>query len=148
MSNTGFETTNGAPATVAGAMHEGVFTCPPEAPLRTVAAMMAEHRIHCVVVFGGADGSEGAPVWGVVSDLDLVASTADLSVRAAATAAATPAVTIAPDEPLGRAAQLMTEYGTAHLVVVDPATTRPTGVISTLDVARALSREPEFAYRP
>ena len=43
--------------------------------------------------------------------------------------------------PLRRGAQLMTEYGTAHLVVVDPTTSPPLGVLSTLDVARTLASE-------
>jgi CBS domain-containing protein len=31
----------------------------------------------------------------------------------------------------------MTEHGVSHLVVVDPATGHPSGIISTLDVAAA-----------
>jgi CBS domain-containing protein len=135
--------------TVAEAMYPGVFTCPPETPLETVAAIMAERRIHCVFVLGAAAERElpDGP-WGVISDLDLVASVADLDTRTARSAAATPVVMIAPHEPLRRAAQLMSEYGTAHLVVIDPATARPVGVISTLDVARMLARreKPEPDY--
>ena len=126
--------------TVADAMHQGVVSCPADTPLQTVAAIMAERRIHCVVVSDGASELElnGGP-WGVISDLDLVASIDDLGSRTAASAAATPVVMVAPQEPLRRGAQLMTEYGTAHLVVVDPATSRPLGVLSTLDVARTLA---------
>jgi CBS domain-containing protein len=32
----------------------------------------------------------------------------------------------------------MAEYGIAHLAVTDPASGRPIGVISTLDIARAV----------
>jgi CBS domain-containing protein len=39
------------------------------------------------------------------------------------------------DEPLLGAAQLMSEHGVSHLVVVDPASGYPLGVLSTLDVA-------------
>ena len=46
---------------------------------------------------------------------------------------------IAPDETLERAAQLMAENAVAHLVVVDPDTGHPVGVLSTLDVAAALA---------
>jgi CBS domain-containing protein len=42
-------------------------------------------------------------------------------------------------ETLERAAQLMTEHGSAHLVVDDPETGRPVGVLSTLDIAAALT---------
>ena len=53
--------------------------------------------------------------------------------------AATAALMVSPGESLQRAAQLMTEHGTAHLVVVEPASGRPVGVLSTLDVAAALA---------
>jgi CBS domain-containing protein len=33
----------------------------------------------------------------------------------------------------------MTEYAVAHLVVVEPDTGRPVGVLSTLDLARRLA---------
>ena len=51
--------------------------------------------------------------------------------------AATAALTVRPTETIQRAAQLMTEHATAHLVVVDEER-RPLGVISTLDIAAAL----------
>ena len=65
---------------VADAMHAGAITCPPETPLRSVADLMATHRIHSVVVMGHGEefGFEGR-LWGVVSDLDLIrAAGADL----------------------------------------------------------------------
>jgi CBS domain-containing protein len=45
---------------------------------------------------------------------------------------------VRPDDTLMRAAQLMTEHAVTHLLVVDPAGGLPVGVLSTLDVARAL----------
>jgi CBS domain-containing protein len=33
----------------------------------------------------------------------------------------------------------MTESGVSHLAVVDPRTRRPVGVVSTLDIARAVA---------
>jgi CBS domain-containing protein len=38
-------------------------------------------------------------------------------------------------ETLERAAQLMNEHEITHLVVVDPSTKDPVGVLSTLDIA-------------
>jgi len=75
----------------------------------------------------------------VVSDLDLVAaaSVRELEEQVAGAAAATPALVIAPDDTLRRAAQLMVEHAVTHLVVV--ARGRPAGVISTLDIATALA---------
>ena len=47
---------------------------------------------------------------------------------------------VAPNDTLEHAAQLMTEYATSHLVVVEPDTDHPVGVLSTLDIARAISK--------
>ena len=126
---------------VADAMHHGVVTCRPEASLLAVARMMAAHRVHCIVVFRPADGDEDDPfVWGLVSDLDLVGAVeGDVHERTAGGTAATPVVTVSPHETLARAAQLMAEYGTAHLVVVEAGSSRPSGILSTLDVARAIA---------
>src|SRR5439155_19416560 len=55
--------------TVGEAMNPGVLTCLPITPLRTVARMMARHRVHAIVVFGSDDRLHP---WGVISDLDLV----------------------------------------------------------------------------
>ncbi len=124
--------------TVAEAMHAGVITCPHGASLRTVARMMAAYRVHCVVVFDEREEADGQPFWGVVSDLDLAGGLSEgaLDERSAGEIAASPVITVPSDETLERAAQLMTEHGSAHLVVVDPATGLPVGVLSTLDLAR------------
>jgi CBS domain-containing protein len=121
-------------------MHEGVVTCSLYAPMSVVARTMAENRIHCVVVWNEPARNERAEVWGVVSDLDLVkmAATQELSARTAGASAATPALMIAPEETLQRAAQLMSEHEVTHLVVVDPGTAKPVGVLSTLDLAGVL----------
>ena len=125
------------------AMHAGVFACDRDAQLVDVAAVMAREHVHCVVVESGS--GEDGPLWGVVSDLDLVAASTvrDLADQHAGGSAASPLVMVSPDESLERAAQLMTEHGTAHLVVVDRTTLRPVGVLSTLDIARFLSKEAE-----
>ena len=127
-------------ASVAEAMHAGVVTCSPSTPLELVARMLASHRIHCVVVWGD-DEPDSEGVWGVVSDLDLigVAATEDVTARTAGGSARTPAVMIQPTASLRRAAQLMREHSTAHLVVVDPHRAHPVGVLSTLDVASFLA---------
>lgn len=122
---------------VRDAMHEGVLSCPTDTPLSTVAEMMAANGVHCVVVTDLDDTS----VWGVVSDLDLVAASGvrDLDAQCAGGSAATPALAIAPGDTLQRAVQVMTEHAATHLLVVDHASGRPVGILSTLDIARLLA---------
>ena len=127
---------------VAEAMHPGVLTCPLEASLLDVARMMARYRVHAIVVFGeDSDDVDGAGLWGVVSDLDLVraAVAGELEDHTAGGTASTPALLIAPEETVHRAARLMSEHEVAHAIVVDPESARAVGVLSTLDVAQALS---------
>ena len=120
-------------------MNPSVLSAPRAASLRAVARLMVDHQVHCVVITD--DPSDAAALWGIVSDLDLVAagSVRGLDEQQAGPSAMTPAVTIAPGETLERAASLMTRYGVSHLVVVDPVTRRPAGVLSTLDLAVALA---------
>jgi CBS domain-containing protein len=125
-------------ATVADAMHPGVITCPHDAPLREVARTMAAKAVHCVVVFDERNESEPRSLWGVVSDLDLAAGLSEgaFDERTSGEIAASPVVTVSAGETLSRAAQLMAEHSSAHLVVVDSASGLPVGVLSTLDLAR------------
>lgn len=129
--------TQTAEVLVGDVMHAGVVTCPREARLAEVAELMATHRIHCVVV---GNAGEEAP-WGIVSDLDLAAMFAagELVGKCAGESAATPVLMVTPDETLRRAAQLMAEHGSAHLVVVDPGSLEPVGILSTLDLAAVVA---------
>jgi CBS domain-containing protein len=133
--------------TVGDVMHEGVVTCDVDEPLTSVARTMAQQRIHCLVVWQEPTAGGDPELWGVVSDLDLVkvAATEDPGGRTAGGSAATPALMITPEEPVRRAAQLMAENEVAHLVVVDKETARPVGVISTLDVAGAVTGNPRLS---
>ena len=127
-------------ATVGDAMSRGVISCPPETPLRVVARIMTTHGVHAVFVFERADEDEAPHLWGVVSDLDLVAATQlDLDELTAGATAVTPLVTVDADSSLGEAGSLMAQYGIAHLAVTDDASRFPVGVISTLDIARAIA---------
>jgi CBS domain-containing protein len=130
---------------VADAMHPGLISCAPGLPLRTVARMMATYRVHAVLVSGpGETRGRGGP-WGVVSDADLLraAGTGDIDLTTAESAAVTPVRTVATDDDLASAAHLMVEHGSPHLIVVERRSGRPVGVLSTLDVARALAGFPE-----
>jgi CBS domain-containing protein len=122
-------------------MSWGVISCPPETPLRAVARMMATFGVHAIFVFEHTDEDDEAPqLWALVSDLDLVAATQlDLDALTAGATAVTPLVSIASDRPLPEAGGLMGMHGVAHLAVTDPASHRPVGVISTLDIARSVA---------
>jgi CBS domain-containing protein len=135
-----------AARTVAEAMHPGLLTCPPDAPLRHVARMMATYRVHAIIVYPDEERPDIASVWGVVSDSDLAAAAAvdDIDARTAGASARTPAVTVVPGESLQRAAELMRLYDVGHLIVVSSSAGRPIGVLSTLDVARAIALEPGY----
>jgi CBS domain-containing protein len=128
--------------TVEDAMHTGIVACDVHAPLGAVARMMAAHRIHCVVVRNGAAEwtDPGGGLWGVISDLDLVRLVAEDAVagRTAGQSAATPAVVVQERDSVREAARLMADNDVTHLVVVNHAA-KPVGVLSTLDVAQAVS---------
>jgi CBS domain-containing protein len=127
--------------TVGDAMSRGVISCPPETPLRVVARMMATFGVHAIFVFEHTDDDdEASQLWAVVSDLDLVAATRlDLDSLTAGATAITPLVTVAADSSLAEAGGLMAQYGIAHLAVTDPSSGRPIGVVSTLDITRAIA---------
>ena len=128
-------------ATVADAMSPGVISCPPETPLRIVARMMATFNVHSIFVFEHRDeDDEDAQLWGIVSDLDLVAAgRLDVDARTAGASAVTPIVAVRTDAPLAHAADMMAQHGIAHLAVVEPDSGRPIGVLSTLDIARSIA---------
>jgi CBS domain-containing protein len=128
-------------ATVGNAMSRGVISCPPETPLRVVARMMATYGVHAIFVYEHADeDDEAPPLWAVVSDLDLVAATQlDVDELTAGATAVTPLVSVGADSSIAEAGSLMAQYGIAHLAVTEPGSRRPIGVISTLDIARAVA---------
>jgi CBS domain-containing protein len=127
---------------VADVMHPGLISCPPETPLRTVARMLAMYRVHAVVVFPRHMGDvDHALAWGVISDLDVAraAQEGDLDRLTAGAAAASAVRTVDVAAPLDEAVAAMVAESVSHAIVVDPRTGRPVGMLSTLDVARALT---------
>jgi CBS domain-containing protein len=108
--------------------------------------MMATYRVHAILVTAhGEEELAGGGLWGVVSDTDLLraAEAGGLDERPARTIAATPVLMVDAGEDLAHAARLMVEHEVSHLLVVEPQSTRPIGVLSTLDIARALAGFPE-----
>jgi CBS domain-containing protein len=118
-------------------MHVGVITCRPDATLRTVAALLAAHRIHAVVV---ATADEGAPC-AVVTDRDVVLGhfRGELDSLKARDAASEPTVTVREDLDLRYASEAMTLHGTTHIVVTAAGGHKPIGILSSLDIANAIS---------
>ena len=112
-------------------MHAGVMTCAPDDSIRSVAATMANYRVHAVVV----TKPNGTRPLGIVSDLDMVSAAAVGDADITALQAATEPLTISADESLEGAAKAMSKHAVSHLVVVDAAGGYPLGVLSTLDIA-------------
>jgi CBS domain-containing protein len=132
-----------ANAQVGEIMHPGVVFCVPQAPLRTVAQIMSQRRIHAVVV-SDLDMPVWKHRWGVISDLDVVrAFESDVHRVTAAEIASEEPLTIGVEEPLEAAARIMAEHRVMHLVAVEGDSPRAVGVVSTLDVARVMAESRE-----
>ena len=129
-------------ARVSDAMRHGVISCPPETPLVTVARMMASQHVHAVVVTTferepGTAGRESA--WGIVSDQALLVAGENADDMTAGGAAVTDFPRVGPDDTMAAASRKMARQGSSHAVVVDPATRRPVGMLSSLDVAGVIA---------
>lgn len=123
-------------------MHPGVIACPLDTPLRTVARMMTTYRVHAIMVIAHeGDELPHGSLWGVISDIDLIraAKSVEFDRETAGSLAGEPPLTVTTIDPLQHAVELMAEHGVSHLIVVERRSTRPIGVVSTLDVARALA---------
>lgn len=84
----------------------------------------------------------GTRIYGVLSDRDVLATLArgDIHEATAGSCAATEVITTTPEESLIRAVERMDGYGVTHIVVVDPDTGAPIGVLSALDIAAVIGR--------
>ena len=113
----------------------GILACSPEAPLQEVAWLMANNRVHAVLVV-----DDELPEPPVIADADLVAAaaTGHFDQLCARDIAGTEAVSVRDADTLERAGQLLSEHGVGHLVVRDERR-MPVGILSTLDVARAIA---------
>lgn len=128
-------------ATVGDTMHPGIVACNPDTSLTEVARLMSTHHVHCIAVSAASHGVDGGDlVWGLISDLDLIrAGTRPGDEQSARALANEPVVSIRPTTPLRQAGEKMLEYGVSHMIVIDPETRRPIGVLSTLDVIGVLA---------
>lgn len=121
-------------------MSRRVLGCAPDSSARQVAQLMTAEGIHCAVVEGLLEEEGGLRGFGVISSLDLatVAPGALDELTAAEIAASEPVMVEATDS-LEEAVTRMVDHRVTHLIVVDGDPPRPVGVISTLDVARAVA---------
>ena len=128
-------------------MHAGFVSCALETPLTAVARLMARQRVHCIVGFG--DATEGdTSLWGVVSDVDVVAAlAAGDQALTAGEIAATEIVTVLPHDSVRHAAELMRDHGVSHVLVIDRRSDRPLGILSSLDLAALMGGLAPLAAR-
>jgi CBS domain-containing protein len=125
-----------AEAKVRDAMRVGVITCRPETSLSDVARMMVGYDAHSIVV---ADIDPERGLWGIVTSLDLARVAGDLDSVTAREVATTNLITIRSNDSLQRTAELMAEHGVTHLIVLQPDSDDPVGVISARGVVAALA---------
>lgn len=125
-------------AKVHDVMRVGVVTCRPQTPLKDVARIMVSYQIHSVVV---DDPEASMHPWGIVTDLDVAtgATSDGDELTAEDVAKGEGLVTVAADESLERAAELMAEHRVSHLMAVQRETGRPVGVISALGLATVVA---------
>lgn len=95
---------------------------------------MADQRVHAVAV---TDADNASRPWGIVSALDVAAAAASGLEGTAGDAAATAVVTVSASDPLEHAATVMVEHRVSHLIVIDPGSGHPAGILSSLDIVSA-----------
>jgi CBS domain-containing protein len=126
-----------AQARVGEVMHVGIATCVADASLSSVARSMAEQRVHCMAV-AGIERQGQHLTWGLIGDLDLVAALHRGALNEpAASIAVTSPIAVQETDSLERAAALMVEHETSHVVVCG-SSGLPAGMVSTLDIASVL----------
>jgi CBS domain-containing protein len=120
------------PQPISDIMTTGVVTLEAEAPLQAAAAMMRDSDVGSVV-----EMSHGNVV-GIVTDRDIVvravAEGRDVNAASLNDIATDRVITMAPEDPVELAAQLMREHAVRRIVVVDDEV--PVGVVSMGDMAR------------
>jgi CBS domain-containing protein len=121
--------------TVSDAMRPGVVTCLPGDGVARLAAIMVTNGIHAAVL---APFQRAAPL--IVTDLELIRAALDRADDPrAADIARDPVATLPGDAALQDAVAMMAERYVAHLLVTDPDSGEPAGVVSSFDVVVVLS---------
>jgi CBS domain-containing protein len=126
---------------VSDVMHPGVLTCHSGSSLHDVARSMASHGVHAVAIWGD-EGEDSVGFRGMVSSLDLLSAVmrGESLASSALTAARRDVHTVRAGQPLSEGAQLMVDERTTHVIVLADDRDRIVGVLSALDVTRALAQ--------
>ena len=120
-------------------MHNGVISCRFDATVMDVVRMLSDTDIHGLVVTG-----ENGEAVGIVSHMDVIPHyAADLDALTAADIMTEAVVSIAPDDSLQQAIDLMLARHIHRLVVAQPVNDKlmPVGMLSTTDIVREMRGE-------
>lgn len=132
--------------TIHDLMHKGLITCPPDASLGKVAAMLTECHVHALVVAEDADHPLG-----VISDFDLLAGEwlsvdeESLNTMRRLTARdlmTSPIESMDLSTPVNEAARRMAHRGIHRMLVTDGG--KPIGVLSISDLVAGIAGQEEI----
>jgi CBS domain-containing protein len=128
-------------ATVLDAMRPDVVVCSPDDSVARIASIMVTHGIRAVVL---AWGDRSGRL--IVTDLELVRAALERAGARASDIAREPAASVPADAPLDQAVSAMAERYVAHLLVTEPGSAAPAGIVSSFDVAAVLGGvKPKYA---
>ena len=125
---------------VSEVMHPGVLTCHSGSSLHDVARAMATHGVHSVAIWGD-EGDDSIGFHGMISALDLLSAVmhGESLASPALVAARRDVHTVRASAPLSEGARLMVDEKASHVIVLADDRDRIVGVLSALDVTRALT---------
>jgi CBS domain-containing protein len=125
---------------VSEVMHPGVMTCHSSSTLHDVARTMATHGVHSVAIWGDED-ADSIGFQGMISALDLLSALmrGESLASSALVAARKDVHTVRASAPLSEGARLMVDEKASHVIVLADDRDRIVGVLSALDVTRALT---------
>ena len=115
-------------------MTPGVVSIPGDASLKQVQHALAAHRVHAILV---VDRKTGTPT-GWISAKGVLRASAEGTAHTAAQAVSEPIHSLSPSASCRQAIDLLLQPGVTHLLVAHEHSALGEGVISDLDVLRAL----------